>query len=495
MWQIFLEQNFNFAINVLAGLIFFLTAWLYFDAWKETKSGVERFKVFGFMFVGISFFARSLDLTTFISGNLTDVQSYFKSIDYLFRFLGYLLIIVGLVFDPIQPKPKLEKVPAVFFLSSLSLLSFIFPVLSSICFLLYLRRSSVGLERHLYPPSIAFVFLSFYELFFSLNNFSKTNNLFLFKYLDSFGLNWIIYTVLLAISILVLGRWVIKYLLKQFETQIFIFTMLLIISIYFLVTASFTGLLINDVKNLILNEIKSEGKVVAYAISSKHSKLISEVKYLSSSGEEVSDNDSLIKFDKNGVITFQMEDIDKKGTSITSDNLVKEVLAGKTISDIYVKDDVYASIIMARSGAPIYKDGDLIGGVIIADILDSAWVSGFKKVTGLTVSLYGGNKQSAGEDVGIIETSKEVIEKVLTKGEEFGGETKYKNSTNLSSFTPIKDINNNPVGMYYIGRPVIEVLNLMVDSLEIIFTFALVLLIVSLVPAKLIARSISRQIK
>lgn len=492
MWQAFTFENLYFALNVLAGLTFMLVAWLYFDAWKETERNVEKWKIMGFGLLGIAFFLRSLDLTQLVTSQITRLGELARYADHGFRSLGYFLIIIGLLSDPLQKKPKLHAFVAFGFGS----LSFVSPLLSSLIALLYLRRSSIGLERHLYAPSISFFLLSFYELFFSLQSFSDTNNLFVFKLLSSFGVNWAVYTAFLTLSILIIGIWVIRYLLKQFETQIFIYQMLLIVLIYFSVTATFTGFLINDVKKLILSELSNENKVVVFATDSEKEKLLSEARYIVISKSLKTENDSLIKFDKNGVITFQAEDEERKGSSISSDNLVKEILSGKEVSDMYIKDGASNPVIMVRSGVPTYSDEEKIdGGVIVSEILDSAWVSGFEKNTNLKVSLYGGNVQSAGSDLGIKETNLKVLDNVLSKGREYSDETNYLNKNYLSSFSAIKDIYGNPIGMFFVGRPATDVLMLMVDTLEIIFASTLALLIVSIIPAKIISKSIARQIK
>ena len=493
MWLTFIFENLNFIVNVLAGLTFILVTWLHFSAWKDTKKNVVKWKIVGFLFLGLSFLFRSLDLSFLTINDLTISQQIFKNIDYFLRLIGYLSIIFGLLLDPLQPKPVLN---ALFVFSFLPSVVYFYPMLSVLVFLFYIRRSSIGLERHLYPVSYSFLLLSIYELLYSLEQMNVSGNLFLFKLIMPFAVVWQIRMFVLLAVVIVLGRWVIKYLLKQFDIQVFIYQMLLIVTIYFLVTAGFTSIFINDIKSLILNEMKSEGQVVNYSLNDKREKLISDVKYVVSSEKYNLEADSLIVFDKDSIVTYQMEDADRKGSSLSSDNLVKEILSGKTVSDIYVKDNALVPTIYLRAGMPkMDADGKVDGGVIVSSILDSAWIRGFEKNTGLTLSLYAKDVQSAGKDIGLVESNTEIIDKVLIKGEDYLGDSKYINSSYLSYFTPLKDLYNNNVGMLYIGRPSIDILKLMVNSLEIIFASSLALLILSIIPSRLISKSISKQIK
>jgi hypothetical protein len=178
MWLTFIFENLNFIVNVLAGLTFILVTWLHFSAWKDTKKNVVKWKVVGFLFLGLSFLFRSLDLSFLTINDLTISQQIFKNIDYFLRLIGYLSIIFGLLLDPLQPKPVLN---ALFVFSFLPSVVYFYPMLSVLIFLFYIRRSSIGLERHLYPVSYSFLLLSIYELLYSLEQMNVSGKLFLFK--------------------------------------------------------------------------------------------------------------------------------------------------------------------------------------------------------------------------------------------------------------------------------------------------------------------------
>ncbi len=359
MWIIFALENLYFALHIFAGLTLFAVAWLYFDAWKALKTNREVWKIFAFIILGISFLLRGMDMR--------GIEAL-QNVDLYLRVFGYLLLTIGLLIDPLQPRPKEES--RAFLLPLFVPFFFLPPVLSVIVAVLYLRRASIGLERHIYPPSISFFLFSVYELIFSLNNFRVTTNLNLFNLLAPFGPVWILEITILFFAILFLGRWVFRYLLKQFQSQLFMVMMGLVLSIYLIVTVGFTGLLLNNLKSQILQELSSQAKVLEFAFNAKKSELLSDAKLIANIVKNDATvpqltHDSLVIFDKDGIVTYRAEDPERKGDSISGDLLVKQVLAAKESSNIIVKDGVVAPTVMVVSGSPIVTDGKISGGVMV----------------------------------------------------------------------------------------------------------------------------------
>ncbi len=493
MWTIFSLSNLYFALNVFSSLTLFAVAWLYLDAYRALDQKKELWKVAGFVVLGTAFLFRGMDLTGIVGTNLSEYQSLFKSLDLYIRTLGYLLLVTGLLVDPLQPKPSVSMV----FLIAIPSLYFIQPFLAVVVAILYLRRASLGLERHIYPPAFAFFFLAVYETLFSLNLFRETTNLAYFNLLTPFGVVWYLQIIFLAFGIFFLARWVFRYLLKQFESQLFMIQMSLVLAIYLIVTVGFTGLLINNLKNQILLELTSQAKVLDYVFETKRGQLLSDAKLIARQGKVEDDltHDSVVIFDSDGVVTFRAEDEERKGDSVSGDSLVKKIIEGKEGSNIVVKDGAASPLVYVVSGAPLISDGKVTGGVVVGDIVDNAYLEGFGKLTGLSAAIYGGNILAAGGTLGVKESAKEVKEKVLIKGETLSVESRWLNRSYLSVYSPMKDVDGNTVGMFFVGRPSVDVLSLASRTLEAVFLGTILLLFLSMIPAKLIAISISRQIK
>lgn len=496
MWTVFALENLNFALNVFMSLVFLAVSWLYYDAYKALKNKRELWKVFGFIILAISFLFRGMQIEGITLSDIKNYQTLFTGFDIYLRLLGYILLIIGLLVDPLQPKPKLNA----FFVLALPPLLFLSPSLAAIVAILYFRRSTVGLERHLFFPSISFFILSFYELTYSLNNFSSSTNLVIFNLLAPFGVFWIVRLILLFFVILFLGRWVFKYLLKQFQSQLFMIQMVLVLSIYLIVTVGFTGLLINNLKSQILNELTSEAKVLEFAFNARKEELLQTAKQIAINPTLIDSNtnvkhDSLTIFDKDGLVTFRAEDSERKGDSISGDSLVKLILEGKEASNIVVKDNSIAPVVMIIAGSPVMNEGELNGGVLVGDIIDNSYIDGFSKLTGLKSAIYGADTLSAGGEVGTKEGSISIKEKVLTKGETYIAETRWQNQSYLSVYSPLKNVEGNTVGMFFVGRSQAEVLGLAAKTLEIVFLGTIILLFLTMIPAKMISVSISKQIK
>lgn len=493
MWSIFSLSNLYFAVNLFSALTLLAVSWLYWDAYKALNQKKELWKVFGFTILALSFLFRGMDLSGIVGTDISVYQTLFKNIDIYLRVLGYSILVVSLLIDPLQPKPKVSM----FVLLAFPPLYFISPILAVFVAVLYLRRASLGLERHVYPPGVAFFFFAVYEVLFSLNLFRDTTNLINFNLLAPFGLIWYLQLASLAIAITFLAKWVFRYLLKQFESQLFMIQMGLVLAIYLVVTVGFTGLLINNLKNQILQELTSQAKVLNFVFDAKRSQLLSDAKLIAVTNqpETITTHDSLIIFDKDGVVTYRAEDTERKGDSISGDLLVKRILEGFDGSNTVVKDGVVSPIISIVSGTPILKDGVVVGGVLVGEIVDNSYLEGFSKLTGLSTAIYGGDTLSAGGTVGIKETSSAVKEKVLVKGETLSFENRWLNRSYLSVYSPMKDVDGNTVGMFFVGRPTVEVLALASRTLEIVFLGTIALLMLSMIPAKMISNSIAKQIK
>jgi methyl-accepting chemotaxis protein len=96
--------------------------------------------------------------------------------------------------------------------------------------------------------------------------------------------------------------------------------------------------------------------------------------------------------------------------------------------------------------------------------------------------------------IGVKETSNTVQNTVLKQGQTFKGILSIQNRQYLAVFTPLKDINNNIIGMIFIGQPQVAILEAAGRSVELTFVVTALLLIVSIIPAYLISKYLARQL-
>jgi len=140
---------------------------------------------------------------------------------------------------------------------------------------------------------------------------------------------------------------------------------------------------------------------------------------------------------------------------------------------------------------------------LISRKLDNAFVDGIKKATGLEVSLYGGNKLSAttltaldknARANGVIEDNKTINRQVLGEGKFYQVSNEILSRQYLASYIPVRDINANILGMLFVGRPEVLILDSALRSIQATFVIASLLLLFSILPSYFISRYIARQL-
>lgn len=528
----FFFENLRFAISLFAGLVFFAVGWLYFDAWQEKKETKEQIRYLGYFSLALSFLLAG----TQVESTLIEIQlpSFLRlAIDFgstAGRIGGYILIILSLILDPIQPRPDLSKLASlVFALPSflkfpvLSLVSFFYPALASYTGLLYLKRTTVGYEAHLRAVVLSFFILGLSEFFSLFFLFRTSTNVGLYKLVAPFGIVWFIRYLSLGVAIFILGRWVFGYLLKRFTTQLFMIFTTSILTIFLVTAIAFSAILLGNIQREAFNRLEVDISVLSYAIDAKKNQTLSDAQLVAQNSQVVGAMDSRVKLvsvlenfllskeqsflwvaNSSGIVLARGEDKEKYGDSIGGDPLFKRVLAGETGATIDQKDGPFAPVITIKAGVPIKSGKKVIGVVIAGTIVDNAFVDGIKEATGLEASVYGENTLSAttlvsadgkNRPVGIKEENKRIREKVLEKGEALSLPVAILGAPYLGAYLPLKDVKDKAVGMIFVGKPQITVLQTAGRSIQLTFISTVVLLILSIIPSYFIARYIAKQVE
>jgi methyl-accepting chemotaxis protein len=126
-----------------------------------------------------------------------------------------------------------------------------------------------------------------------------------------------------------------------------------------------------------------------------------------------------------------------------------------------------------------------------------------KKTTGLDASVYGGAVVSATTFVspdgitriiGMEEDHSSVKKTVLQNGELFAGTLPMRGIQYTSAFLPLKDVDQNAVGMLFVGRPQSAILQAAGSSIQYTFLITAILLVLSVFPAYYISKYIAYQL-
>src|SRR5258708_2297221 len=287
MWNQFILENVHFGLNLFVALTFFAVAWLYFDAWINSKTKREGVKVVGFLLLSISFLIHSTHLESSLLENSYLQQNYLELIFTLTRLAGYVLLIISLL-EPLQKQPEVSGITKESFQSagvafvkpSLATLMLSFPLLSGVISVLYLRKAFFGLERHLKPVGFAFFGFTLYELFHLAESFHNTKNVDFYNLTAPFGPLWLISHGLLFISTLILSRWVFGYLLKRIQSQLFFILTTTVLAIFLLTAVVFTSLLVKSLEEETFRRLDTDVRVLNFGLDSKQIAQDSQVQLL-----------------------------------------------------------------------------------------------------------------------------------------------------------------------------------------------------------------------
>ncbi|HEY4694436.1 MAG TPA: cache domain-containing protein [Candidatus Nanoarchaeia archaeon] len=525
MWFDFILENSHFTASLLVALVFFAVFWLHLDAWLVRKELKESLKFVGFLLLSISFLAHATRIESALLSTSFGSEGLPALIDNFSRLGGYVLIIAGQIIDPLQEKPKTKGLSFSAFLPfKIASFTVVFFVLAISVGLLYLRRATTGLERHLKPVAISFFVLSASELISLASLFRDTNSVDFFNLVKPHGPAWIAEHILLVVATVFLGKWVFSYLLKRLQTQLFMIFNMVILAVFLLTTVSFTFLLIRNLQNESLKQLETNARALNLSIEGRKEEALSDAQVVAQNSQvtrAVKEKDLsflanfsesflltkkqsfLMVVDSAGVVLARGEDKERVGDSLSDDTLVKRALLGVAASSIVSRDSVLAPQIFVRASTPVKEGDSIVGAVVTGTILDNAFMDGLKQATGLEASLFSGKELSAttlvsGVDkvrpLGIKEENKSVVQTVLGKGAPYKGALSVLNVPYFVGYLPLKDVDNSVVGMVFVGREQSAVLKTAGRSIELTFLVTAGLLVASVVPAFLVSRRLASQL-
>ncbi|MDB5185700.1 MAG: hypothetical protein JWL85_223 [Candidatus Saccharibacteria bacterium] len=533
----FLAQNVHFTISLFASLILFAVFWLVFDAWTVRKEKKELVKWVGFLFLSIGFllYAAVIEQASFGTTAWADELHTTSSI---LRLIGYGLLIAGQLMDPLMERPKTTGIqpnepvsatkPAqaagIGFFGNIT--SILIPFAAFGVAVLYWRRATTGLERHLKPIAISFALFTLFELFALGKLGENTANPNFYNWFVPFGYLWWAAHVVLLVSTISLGRWVWQYLVKRFQSQLFMVFTTMSVAIFAITTSTFTLLLMRNVEREAFTNMNTAGQVLNYAIQSRGAETLANAESLSKSstlassvsaadrkqiisllGNSLVDKglSSLVITSNEGQILVRGEDTESWGQSISDDPLVRRALLGESSSSAATKSGVIAPIVVLRAISPVRDASNNIVGTVIAERrIDNGFVDGIKQATGLESAVYADNVRSSttlvapdgrSRWIGAKETNSAVRQTVLERGQTYTGSLFILNRAYLVAYLPLKDANNTVIGMVSIAQPRITLLSTVAQTVQLTFILVIFLILLMVLPALWMARRIANQIR
>ncbi|MEK7561685.1 MAG: cache domain-containing protein [Patescibacteria group bacterium] len=562
--QQFFGQNLHFVISFFAALVCFAVFWLYFDAWTNKHEPKELFKWAGFFLLSVSFLVHAtlIEQASFgdsLFGAVADPLSI------ILRLVGYFSISLGLLIDPLQkapkvtglaapeppapPKPdvskepepkkphphrthspkkkKIKVLPSFFpaFLPGVGTFKASLPAGALIVSLLYFRRATTGLERHLKPIALAFLLLGVYELAGLATLLRDSDNPLIYSQVAPFSWLWLSEHLLLLIGVMIMGLWVWQYLTKRIQSQLFMIFTTITMAVFIITTVSFTFLLMGNLQREALGNLETAASTLNYALDAKKAETKASAEIIAQNpaiASAVTARDharlaalttgflqskkqsSLVIITDSAQVLLRGEDPSRWGDSLSGDSLIRRALVGTAVSSVTSKESVLAPLVYITSASPIRDDSQqIIGAAVVSLVADNAFVDGIKQATGLDSAIYSGNIRSAttlvapdGKSrwVGVKDEHKQVGADVLQKGGSFKGPLSISNKSYLGVYVPIKDADNTVVGMLFLGQPQSTLLKTAGHSIELTFVIAASLLVLAVIPSYYISRYLAYQV-
>lgn len=363
-----------------------------------------------------------------------------------------------------------------------------------------------GLQKEQKPEIIGFIFFGLAILMDISKKFLFADDLRYLTLTENFGILWIVTNILLFLGFFLLGKFAISFIRFRLKPQLFFSFILTSLIIFFTVTIVFLLLLINDFQKNTLFNLKASAKAVELSIIEMRNDTILAAKALvnnskiiegaiAENGKDISSYvediltisnvDFITVTNEAGLTIYDTNNPEIYGENLSNDKYLRRSLQGVGVNTIAKDESVFSPVLTGKTYLPIVEEGKVIGSIIVGYVLDDQFVDALKEKTALEVTIFVNNIRSATtfkngttRMSGTIESDTKITEKVLKKGETYEGIIDIFNVEHLAIYTPLKDSDDNIIGMLSVAEPsqiLIAVANDSVQSTLKILTFLLLL--------------------
>ncbi len=509
MLTFFLFNTLNFIIHVIIAYPAFIMGWLIWDSKnlekKRVLKNIYSTQSVGFWLIGIyllfSYAFKDIDLldiifkTVLTIGTLSVCLGYYleafptsKETKNKKKFLLYknsifvtgLLLLIG-VFNLIALGIKvygLDTFNIWFYYNEL--LNFSIVIFIAIILLL---KYIVGLQKQHKNLLVGFIFFGLALFIQIVSKFLLQNDLRFIFWTQNLGGFWMLESAALVIGFLFIGKYALSFLRFRLKPQLFISFIAGSLTIFFVVTVVFLMVLINDFQKNTLFNLKASSKAIELSIIesrndtilaakalSDNEKVISGIRTQESKIFEQSVQDILIISDVDfititntaGISIYNTYDTESFGENLSNDKYLKRALEGIPTNTLVKDPGVLSPTMVGKTYLPVVQNETVIGAIIVGYIIDDQLVDSIKKRTDLEITIFSDNVRVATtfmtEDglnrlTGTVENNEEIIDKVLKKGEIYGGVVDIFNVEHLAIYVPLRDSDENIIGMIFVGEP------------------------------------------
>ena len=287
-----------------------------------------------------------------------------------------------------------------------------------------------------------------------------------------------------------------KYVGSLFGALITCCGVVLFVSIYFMKVPIEDELDkgIRRMQNIILeaNEVTSKRFAQSAALNASDSSMIQAIAHkdhalareLGEKSMKMAGSDFMTITDESGKVIARGHS-DKYGDSVTNQETVVIALKGQPAAAVVAGTIVPFTI---RASQPVVYEGRVVGSISIGtSLVTPAYLDWLKQLSGVNVTIFKGDTRvmttivnDGQRAVGTKLQSPEIIDAVLKKGEVY-----YTHNTILgvdynSAYWPVKDANNQIIGMWFVGMPMSDLQKLEHEAVDKAILVACGLLVVQL---------------
>ncbi|MBL8014747.1 MAG: cache domain-containing protein [Candidatus Doudnabacteria bacterium] len=523
-------QNLAYALYVITGFGFIAMAWLNLDAYRLHRSKVDFAKAIGFGLVGLGIILRIFANTG----------------DFMFAFsvaviaMGLLALVIATHKEKILPSKlsdllpnqiggnsQSQTLPAVAF-SAVLLLPVVNVILSSGLAIQLYRRVSLGKMKEYKALVWVFGLFALAEALFASYFLAGSDVILLQQIFGKYSIAWLVMHLCYVGMVVMTIRWIWRYITFRVKPELFLMFACVSVVVSTLGALLYSGFLFGSTQADLLNQMQKNAGVTSFAVGSLKDNAITAARLLAQNPQiqsalqgkdyrtlfesanlyarELENIDSVIFTDDTAQILVQTDNQSKVGQSLSNDELVVFSLKQNEERTSIKKDTgVLGDEIQVIAVHPVVTaQGAVSGSIKISYVIDDAFVDKLKVQTGMEVALYADDRRAATTLLApdgltrrenTLDVNAEVVEKVLKQGQDYAGLVTVINDPYYAAYTPLRNTNNEVIGMIFVGRPQQIVLDAIAASMMNTFLVAVLLSLLAMYPAYLVARSLEKNYK
>lgn len=488
----FVLNNLHFTVEIVGALCFFVMAYLAADAYSVSRQTPSFLRIVGFSLIGA-----------------WQIILAMASPDDVINFVGSLLYIVGIIILVAsflaEPRLRPPVVAAVLFIPAFADVSPYSDLVSAVGLgmIAYLsfRQYTAALNRALKFFCVGFLALALAQL---------THFLF-----GKITVGEISVLLLHAIGWSMFVLWIWQYIELRLKESIMLIFISLTLFIATIITLAFSTILMSKVEAETRASLATDTRVVDLVVGGLREEARAKAELLAERGDitgalreknsaklegllsDALDREKLgflLVTDRSGTVLLRGHALSRYGDSIADEASVARALLGESLTTIESSSGEQFSI---RAATPLSHDGEIIGALVAGYPLDNVFADRMKKITGLEMSIYEGEKVVAttalAEDgrtrlSGVSVDDREITEAVLVKGGGATARVDLRGERFLASYLPIKNVDGEIVGMFSASKPQQEIIALANATNRLTFMAVIALLIILSLPLYLVTR-------